>query len=45
MKKTDRKKVSSILKKLIEELLTNVLIFTAEKNLKKVSKKLTSIFL
>src|SRR4051794_37616276 len=42
-KKTSEKKVSSMLKKLIEELLTDVPVFTAGENLEEVSENSTSI--
>src|SRR5205823_7886301 len=44
-KKTSGKKVSSMLKKLIEELLTDVPVPTAEENLEEASENSTSIFL
>ncbi|CAG8524898.1 22724_t:CDS:1 [Cetraspora pellucida] len=44
-KKTDRKKVSSMLKKLIKELLTNTSVLTIGKNLEKANKSITNIFL
>ena len=45
VKKTGRKKVSSMLKKLIEELLTDVPVSTAGENLEEANESATSIFL